>query len=131
MISMEGDFFMKTIGNILWLFLGGWYSAIIAFLVGALLCLTIIGIPVGLQFFKIAGFVLWPFGKQVVSVNVTGIKTILNIVWAILFGWEYTLAYLILGIFWCVTIIGIPVGLQFIKIANFVLLPLGRDFVAA
>lgn len=120
---------MKTIGNVLWLILGGWVSSLVSFLTGLLLCITIIGIPVGLQFFKIAKFSLWPLGKTVSKVNVTGFKTVLNIIWLIFFGWEYCIGYAIAGIFWCITIIGIPYGLQLFKVAQFVLLPLGHDFV--
>ena len=119
---------MKTIGNILWLLLGGIFWAIADFIAGILLCITIIGIPVGLQMFKLARFVLWPFGKTVTPVNTSGFKALLNFVWAILFGWEMALGYLLSGVLLCITIIGIPFGRQFFKLAHFVLLPLGHDF---
>ena len=119
---------MKTLGNILWFLLGGFITAILYFIEGILLCITIIGIPVGLQMFKLAGFVFWPFGKKVTAVNPSGFKTVLNILWAILFGWENALGALLIGVIFCITIIGIPFGRQFFKIAHFVLLPLGNDF---
>lgn len=91
--------------------------------------LTIIGIPVGFQLFKIASFVLWPFGKHVVDVNVNGFKMVLNIIWAIFFGWEFLVGYVLLGLLFCLTFIGIPFGLQLFKLGSFLILPLGRDFV--
>lgn len=120
---------MKTIGNILWFILGGFLSAIGCFLEGILLCVTIIGIPIGLQMFKLAGFVWWPFGKTVQKVNPAGYKTVLNVIWAILAGWEHFLVYGLVGVIFCITIIGIPFGKQFFKIARFLITPLGYGFV--
>lgn len=121
---------MKTVGNVIWLIFGGLISCILAYLIGIILCVTILFIPVGLQFFKVGSFVLWPMGKHVVSVSPTGFKTVINVIWAIIGGWECALYYLFLGLFYCITIIGIPFGLQCFKMAQFVLLPLGKDFVA-
>ena len=120
---------MKTIGNIIWFVFGGLFWSIGAFIAGALLCVTIIGIPVGLQMFKLAKFVLWPFGKTVTPVNPTGTKQVLNIIWAVLFGWVMAVGYLITGLLFCITIVGIPFGRQYFKMAHFVLLPLGNNFV--
>ncbi len=119
---------MKLLGNIIWLIFGGIFWAIVDILFGAIFCITIVGIPVGLQMFKFAKFVLLPFGKEVREVNVTGFKTVVNIIWAIFAGWEYALAYLLISVLFCITIIGIPFGKQYFKMASFVLLPLGRDF---
>ena len=119
---------MKTLGNILWVLLGGLCWAIALFIEGVLCCVTIIGIPVGLQLFKLGKFVLWPFGKKVVPVNPSGAKKVLNIIWAILAGWETALGFLLFGVLCCITIIGIPFGKQYFKMAKFVLLPLGNDF---
>ena len=119
---------MKTLGNILWVLLGGFEWAIALFFEGIVCCVTIIGIPVGLQLFKLAGFVIWPFGKKVTPVNPSGAKKVLNVIWAIFFGWETALAFLLFGVLCCITIIGIPFGKQYFKIAKFVLLPLGNDF---
>lgn len=119
---------MKTVGNILWIVLGGLFWAILEFISGVFLCITIIGIPVGLQLFKVAKFVLWPFGKQVVDAHPTGFKNIINVLWLITGGWVTALGYLLTGIFFCITIIGIPFGKQYFKIAKFILLPLGHDF---
>ena len=120
---------MKTFGNILWLIFGGFFSAIASFIMGAFLCVTIIFIPVGLQFFKVGKFFLGPMGKKVVRVKPNGFKTFLNVLWAIFFGWESAFAYCLVGLFLCITIIGIPFGRQYFKIAKFVFTPLGNDFV--
>ena len=119
---------MKTLGNILWLIFGGIFWAIADFLAGVICCITIIGIPVGLQLFKFAGFVLLPFGKKVTTQNVTGFKTVINIIWAIFGGVEMALGYLLTGLLFCITIIGIPFGKQYFKMARFVITPLGYGF---
>lgn len=119
---------MKTIGNILWVIFGGFFWALGLGAAGILCCITIIGIPVGLQLFKMAGFVLWPFGKTVVDASVTGWKTFVNILWAIFFGWEFALGFLLVGVIFCITLIGIPFGRQYFKLAQFILLPLGHEF---
>ena len=119
---------MKLLGNILWLIFGGLWWSICSFIMGCICCITIIGIPIGLQLFKISKFVLSPFGKEVVFRKNTGFKTFLNVLWAIFFGWEYFLCYSIWGCICCVTIIGIPFGKQYFKLASFMFLPLGRDF---
>lgn len=120
---------MKTLGNILWVILGGLFWAIIDVLTGIILCITIIGIPIGIQMFKFARFVIWPFGKSFTPVNPTGFKHVINIIWAILGGWEMALGYLLTGVLFCITIIGIPFGRQYFKMAMFVLLPLGNDII--
>ena len=121
---------MKTLGNVLWFVFGGFISAVVLFLEGVLLCITILFIPVGLQYFKLARFVLWPFGKKVTEVNPSGFKKVLNIIHAILGGWVNALGMLLVGVLLCITIIGIPFGKQYFKMAHFVLLPLGNDFKA-
>lgn len=120
---------MKTLGNILWVLLGGLEWCIVLFIEGILCCISIVGIPVGLQLFKMAKFVMWPFGKRVVEVGKpSGMKMFANILWLVLFGWENALGYLFTGILWFITIIGIPFGKQYMKLAQFILLPLGHDF---
>ena len=114
---------MKLLGNIIWLIFGGLIAAVGWFLVGILLCITVIGIPIGLQFFKLAKLVLWPFGHDV-DTNFDD-HPILNIIWVIIGGWETFIAYIIIGAGYCITIIGIPFGLQWFKMAQFALLPFG------
>ena len=120
---------MKTLGNILWFIFGGFFWALDAFLCGIIACVTIIGIPAGLQMFKFAKFVIWPFCKEVTKQNVTGFKTFVNVLWAIFAGIWMAIGYFLTGIILCITIIGIPFGKQYFKMARFVITPIGYDFV--
>ena len=116
---------MSFIGNIIWLLFGGIIAAVLWFLSGLILCLTIIGIPFGVQCFKIAAFVLWPFGKEI-EIGDFGVGGLLfNIIWLIVFGWEFAIAHLVIGLIFCATIIGIPFGLQHFKFAKLGLIPFG------
>ena len=119
---------MKVLGNIIWFIFGGLEMAIVAALEGVILCVTILFIPVGLQMFKVAGFLLWPMGKSVVPQAPSGFKAFINVIWAILGGWENFLVYALLGVIFCITVIGIPFGLQYFKLARFVIWPLGYGF---
>lgn len=114
---------MRLIANIIWIIFGGIWMALAWSVLGLLLCITIIGIPFGLQCFKAAGLSLAPFGKKVTSNY--GKHPIANLLWAILFGWEMALGYLISGVLCCVTIIGIPLGLQAFKFMKLAFLPFG------
>ncbi len=89
---------MKLLGNIIWLIFGGIIAAIAWFTAGIILCITIIGIPFGVQCFKISMFVLWPFGKEIDIGDFGAGGLVLNIVWLILFGWEFAITHLIIGI---------------------------------
>ena len=120
---------MRTLGNLLWLLLGGLYFSIVFFLSGLICCITIFLIPVGLQYFKLAGFIILPFGKTVEPVSVNGFKTFCNIFWAIIGGWYQFLILGLLGVIFHITIIGIPFGKQYYKLAKFTIMPLGHDFV--
>ena len=119
---------MKFIGNIFWMLLGGFLVSLYYALMGLLFCITIIGIPFGVQLFKIAGFALWPFGHQVTAgSNDTSVLSILmNIIWIIFGGIEITLLHAGFGIFLCITLIGIPFGLQHFKMALLALAPFGK-----
>ncbi|QVK20901.1 YccF domain-containing protein [Mycoplasmatota bacterium] len=116
---------MSLIGNLIWLIFGGLLSAIFWFLTGLLFSITIIGIPFGLQCFKISKLVLWPFGRDV-QVGEFGVGGLIgNIIWLILFGWELCLCHIVIGILLSITIIGIPFGKQHFKFALLALLPFG------
>lgn len=119
---------MKVLGNIIWFILGGFVGAVLTFLEACLLCITIIFIPIGLQLFKVARFLIWPMGKRVVERKNSEAKLVLNIIWCILGGIWNAIGYWIVGGLFCITIIGIPFGLQYFKLARFVLTPLGHDF---
>ena len=120
---------MKFIGNILWLLLGGILISFYYAFVGLLFCLTIIGIPFGVQLFKMAGFALWPFGHQVTAgPDDSGCLSIfMNIIWILFGGVEIALMHAGFGLFCCMTIIGIPFGLQHFKMALLALTPFGKQ----
>ena len=118
----------RSIGNVLWLILGGAEWGVAMLLVGVICCCTIIFIPVGIQYFKMGLFVLWPFGKDTAFTKPSGFKTILNVLWAIFAGWEFFLAYAATALIFTITIIGIPFGKIYWRIAKFMFLPLGRTF---
>lgn len=116
---------MKTLGNIIWLICAGIWMAISWFILGVLLCITIIGIPFGKQCFKIANFSLMPMGKNVTT-NFDK-HPIMNIIWIFLFGWEMAVGFVISGIILCVLIITIPFGLQCFKLVPLALMPFGSS----
>ena len=122
---------MKLLGNIIWILFGGLFIALYYFLFGLLLCLTVVGIPFGLQLMKMAGFALWPFGHEVqAGPQDSGCLSVcMNILWIILGGIEIALTHLGLGVAFCVTIIGIPFGLQHFKMALLALVPFGKTVV--
>ena len=119
---------MSTIGNLLWLVFSGFWLAVGYALSGAVLCLTIIGIPFGVQAFKLAGFTLWPFGRSVVDApEGSGILTLIfNVVWVLLFGWGLFVGHIVTGALLCLTIIGIPFGIQAFKLSALSLWPFGK-----
>ena len=116
---------MKILGNILWFVFFGIWSAVIWLLLGLLWCITVIGIPFGLQAFKIAKLVLWPFGKTVRSDF--GKHPIANLIWLLFGGLELALGYVIGGVICCITIIGIPFGKQCFKLATLAITPFGAN----
>lgn len=118
---------MSIIGNLLWWIFGGILLAAAWALAGLLLCITIIGIPFGIQCIKIGFFVLWPFGQDVEIGNFGVGGFLLNILWILIFGWEIAVAHLVFGLLLCVTIIGIPFGMQHFKLAKLALIPFGAS----
>lgn len=122
---------MNSIGNLLWLLFGGLFAAIGYFIGGLALCCTIIGIPWGLQCFKLAGLVLWPFGKRVISDSQdTGcLNTLFNLVWILCGGWYTALVHIFWGLVLCITFIGIPWGKQHLKLVEISLMPFGKRIV--
>lgn len=116
---------MNFLGNIIWLLFGGIIGAIAWSLAGLILCVTIIGIPFGLQCFKISALVLWPFSKEIELGNFGAGGLLFNIIWLIFFGWEFAIGHLIIGLIFCITIVGIPFGLQHFKLAKLGLIPFG------
>ncbi len=119
---------MNFLGNIIWFLLGGLVQGIGWFLAGVLWCITIIGIPIGLQYFKFASISFTPFGKEVRYGGGAG-SLLLNIIWLIVTGVPMALVSLASGILMCITIIGIPFGLQSFKMAKLALMPFGAEVV--
>ena len=124
---------MNLIGNIIWLIFGGLISAIGYFIGGLVLCLTIVGIPFGLQCFKLGILMIWPFGKQVVSsTRDTGCLTLLlNILWILCGGLWIAVGHIVFGFLLCLTIIGIPFGRQHFKMVEIALMPFGKRIIDA
>ena len=124
---------MRTILNIIWLVLCGFWMAI-AYAIAGLFCFLffflVITIPFGIAAFRIAGYVLWPFGRTIEQRRSAGIGSLIgNILWIIFLGWELALGHLITGVLLCLTVIGIPLGLANFKIIPISLLPLGVQIV--
>lgn len=122
---------MSTIGNILWLVLVGWWLAIGYLVAGIVTCITIIGIPFGVQAFKLAGYAVWPFGRSIVDSPESDqdVSTIGNILWVILGGWWLALAHIVAGLIMCITLVGIPLGLASFKMVPLAFLPFGKEIV--
>lgn len=114
-----------ALANIIWLILGGLILGLLWTILGLLLCITIIGIPFGLQCFKFATLCMAPFGKNVTIYF--GKHPLINLIWFFLFGWEMFIVYLCTAIAQCITIIGIPNGLQSLKMASLALFPFGAE----
>ena len=117
---------MSCLGNVLWFIFGGLTSGLSWVLAGCLWCITIVGIPVGMQCFKFAGLAFFPFGKTVEYGAGAG-SMIVNIIWLILTGLVMAVGYVLHGAFLCCTIIGIPFGMQMFKLAKLALMPFGAE----
>ena len=117
---------LQTLGNLLWFLFGGLAGGLAWALAGCLWCVTIVGIPIGLQCFKLAGLAFFPFGREVVYGG-GGVSFIANVFWILFSGLELALGYLVLGCLWCITIIGIPFGRQCFKMARLALMPFGAS----
>ncbi len=119
---------MSLLGNIIFFVFGGFLIFLGYVLGGLLLCITIIGIPFGLMCFRLAGGVLAPFGREVVDTEPPGgaVAIIMNIIWIILPGLELAIMHLILALFFAITIIGLPIAAQHMKLVPLALLPFGH-----
>ena len=120
---------MNLLRNLIWLLFGGLFSAMGYFVGGLALCFTIIGIPFGLQCFKLGILALWPFGKQVITTSSSSgcLVLLLNILWIICGGIWIALGHIVFGILLYITIIGIPFGRQHFKMVEISLMPFGRQ----
>ncbi len=115
---------MRFIGNLIWFLLGGFLLGLCWIIAGIIWCCTIIGIPLGVQCFKIAGVAMCPFGKTIAN-NSKPMALILNILWICISGVELAITHLVIGALLCITIIGIPFGKQHFKLAQVAFIPFG------
>lgn len=121
---------LRLILNVIWLVLCGWWMAILYVLAGIICFILIITIPFGIAAFRIAGYVIWPFGRSIAVRRDAGIASLIgNIIWIILIGWWLAIGHLASGIALCLTIIGIPLGLADFKMIPISLVPLGVQIV--
>lgn len=121
---------MRFIGNIIWFIFGGFIVSLQYFIASLLLFISIIGIPFALQTFKLSGLALWPFGKKIVdkgnNSDSESISLLFNIIWFLIGGIWISITHVLFGIFFFVTIIGIPFGKQHFKMASLALTPFGK-----
>lgn len=122
---------MRTIGNIIWLLFGGIFIALEYFISSLLMCITIIGIPFGIQTFKLGLLALWPFGKTVKESETAHgcVSVFMNVIWILFGGFWIALSHLAFAIVFTITIIGIPFAKQHFKLAGLALTPFGREIV--
>jgi uncharacterized membrane protein YccF (DUF307 family) len=121
---------MRTVLNLIWLVLCGFWMAVAYVIAGIVACLLIITIPFGLQAFKLAGFMLWPFGRTVVRRPDAGAASVIgNVLWVVLLGWELAIGHIVTAFLLAITIIGIPLAVANLKLVPISLLPFGRVVV--
>jgi uncharacterized membrane protein YccF (DUF307 family) len=122
---------LRIVLNVLWLVLSGLWLALGYAVAGLVMCLLIITIPFGVASFRLAAYVLWPFGRTVVRRPDAGVPSAIgNVLWFVLIGLWMAIAHLILGVVLCATIIGIPLGLGNFKLAAVAIAPLGKEIVS-
>jgi uncharacterized membrane protein YccF (DUF307 family) len=128
---MFNDPVLRLILNILWIVFGGWLIFLEYLFGGAVLCLTIVGIPFGLQCFKIAYLGLLPFGNQIVyrEQTIGCLSLVMNVIWVLVAGIWIAITHLGLALGWAITIIGIPFALQHVKLAALCFAPFGVEIV--
>jgi uncharacterized membrane protein YccF (DUF307 family) len=124
---------LRIVGNILWFLLAGIWMAIGYVMAGIVMCVTIIGIPFGVQSFKLAGYALWPFGRTVVyrTDRDQALSCLGNVIWLVLAGIWLAVGHVITGLVLCITIIGIPFGIASFELAGLALTPFGKTVVQA
>ncbi|MCM6773035.1 YccF domain-containing protein [Nocardia sp. CDC159] len=121
---------IRLVLNVLWLVLAGFWMAVGYVLAGIICCLLIITIPFGIASFRIAGYVLWPFGREAVARPEAGVPSLLgNVIWFLVAGWWLALGHLFTSIPLFVSIVGIPFGWANLKLIPISLMPLGREIV--
>jgi uncharacterized membrane protein YccF (DUF307 family) len=121
---------MKTLLNIIWLVLSGFWLFLGYMLAALIMFVLIVTIPWGIAAARIGVYALWPFGKTVVALPSAGVGSFIgNVIWVVLAGWWLALEHLLSGIALCITIIGIPFGIANFKLIPVSLMPLGKEIV--
>jgi uncharacterized membrane protein YccF (DUF307 family) len=121
---------MRTLLNVIWLVLCGFWMAVGYMVAGIICCVLIVTIPFGLAAFRIANFALWPFGRTLVSQPHAGAPSLLgNVIWLVLAGWWLALGHLFTSVALAITIVGIPLALANLKLIPVLLMPLGKEIV--
>ena len=120
---------MTLLGNIIWLIFGGFIAGLGYIVGGLVMCLTIVGIPFGVQNIKLGLATFAPFGKEIVEVDNANscLRVVFNVLWLVIFGWGIALAHLASAALLAITIVGIPFAVQHIKLISLALFPFGRD----
>ncbi len=119
---------MSCLGNLLWFIFGGCISGLSWMLAGCLWCISIIGIPYGIQCFKFASVSFFPFGKEIVYGG-GAVSFLVNVIWILISGIPLAIEHITIGCILCITIVGIPFGLQQFKLAKLALMPFGTSIV--
>ena len=119
---------MSCLGNLLWFIFGGCIIGLSWMLAGCLWCISIIGIPYGIQCFKFASMSFFPFGKEIVYGG-GAVSFLVNIIWILISGIPLAIEHIVIGCLLCITIVGIPFGLQQFKLAKLALMPFGTSIV--
>ena len=119
---------MSCLGNLLWFVFGGCISGLSWMFAGCLWCISIIGIPYGIQCFKFASMSFFPFGKEIVYGGGT-VSFVVNLVWILISGIPLAVEHTVIGCLLCITIVGIPFGLQQFKLAKLALMPFGSSII--
>ncbi len=117
---------MGCLGNLIWFLCGGLWQGLGWMAAGLLWCVTIIGIPIGVQCFKFASLAFFPFGKEI-EYGGGAFSLLANILWLVFSGIPLAVSAAVNGILLCITVIGIPFGLQCFKIAKLALMPFGAE----
>lgn len=123
---------LAVVLNIVWLVVTGFWMAAGYAVAGLIACILVVTIPFGIAAFRTASYCLWPFGRRLVKRDDAGLGSgVGNVLWLVLFGWWLALGHLVSGIAFCLTIIGVPLGIASFKLVPVSLLPLGREIVPA
>ena len=126
---------IRLILNILWFIFGGWLSGLLWLFGGAVLALTVVGLPWSFAAWRIASYSFWPFGREVVwrdeftgreDIGTGGVGVVLNVIWFLFAGWYIALSHLLIAVAESITIIGIPFALKDLELAKLALAPIGR-----